>query len=210
MVDAVVCVLRGGGEYRAEHVFALHEGVAHWWPKDRALRFVALTDTPIRMRGIEERPLRQEWQGWWAKMEMFLGAHDDLGTILYLDLDTMVVGGLGDIARTEHLTLLQDFYYPAKVQSGMMVLPRADRAEACGAFFERPQATMRNARGDGEFLDSMWRTTAQRWQTALPDQVVSYKVHVRQRPKQTIPPRARVVCFHGNPRPWATALWEHR
>jgi hypothetical protein len=38
-----------------------------------------------------------------------------------------------------------------------------------------------------------------RWQELVPDQVFSYKAHIRDR---AVPPSARVVCFHGKPRPW--------
>lgn len=204
---SVVCVLRGGGEYAPEHVKALHAQVQRGWPVDVPLRFVALTDTPIGRNGVEERPLRTLWRGWWSKMELFSAAQDDLGDILYFDLDTMIVGRLDEIAAVRQLTLLTDFYRPERVQSGMMYLPAKDRPEAQAAWIEDPDTVANRWRGDGEFLDAIWRSKAARWQEVLPDRIVSYKVHVRQRKGQSIPPGARVVCFHGRPRPWATVLW---
>jgi hypothetical protein len=204
---SVVCVLRQGGEYVPEHVRKLHEAVKRWWPAGQSLRFVALTDTRITTKGIEERRLFHPWKGWWAKMELFDAGQDDLGDILYFDLDTMIVGDLWHVAAPKALTLLRDFYYPERVQSGMMYLPTAVRATVCAAFHDGPQALMEMNRGDGEFLDKMFRAKANRWQDILPEQVVSYKVHVRQRKGQTVPPGAHVVCFHGQPRPWATPLW---
>jgi hypothetical protein len=51
---------------------------------------------------------------------------------------------------------------------------------------------------------------AARWQDVLPGQVVSYKIHVQLDPKKgkhigngLVPAGTRVVCFHGQPRPWA-------
>lgn len=210
MTPTVVCVLRSGGEYTPDHVRALHASVAKHWGKD-PLRFVALTDMPIQTPGIEERSLwHRDWRGWWCKMEVFSAAQDDLGDILYFDLDTMIVGGLREIAAVGCLTMLSDFYFPERAQSGVMYLPEACRSEACGAWLQDPIAVMRMSRGDGEFLDTLWRTKAARWQAITPDQVVSYKVHVRQRRGQTMPPKARVVCFHGRPRPWASLLWGRR
>ncbi len=204
---AVVCVLRSGGEYKPEHVRALAAGVERWWPSDLPLRVVALTDEPIGSGRIEERPLLTTWPGWWAKMDLFASAQDNLGDILYFDLDTMIVGPLDDIARVGHLTLLRDFHHRGRVQSGMMYLPAAERPYAYAAWVEDPDGVMSRHRGDGQFLHELWRRKADRWQDTLPGRVVSYKVHVRQRKGPTIPAGASVVCFHGRPRPWATALW---
>jgi hypothetical protein len=206
-LPTVVCVLRSGGDYGREHVRALFAGVARRWPRDLPLRFVALTDASVGSAGIEERPLRTGWPGWWSKMELFLAEHDDLGDMLYFDLDTMVVGPLDAIARVGRLTLLRDFYHRRRVQSGMMYLPAAERPYACAAWVEDPDGVVSRHRGDGQFLHELWRGKADRWQDSLPGQVVSYKVHVRQRKGPTIPAGACVVCFHGRPRPWTTPLW---
>lgn len=201
----VVTVLRGGGEYTPDHVISLFRQVrAH---AGIGARFIVLTDTPVEQSGIEQRALRQKWPGWWAKMELYSAQHDDLGDFLYVDLDTLIVGSLTDVLSVNRLTLLKDFYYPERAQSGLMFLTKAARAEACAAFLEGPDAVMCAFRGDGEFLDHLWRFKAARWQDVLPDQVLSFKVHVRQRKGQTVPETARIVCYHGRPRPWLTRPW---
>jgi hypothetical protein len=206
-VASVVCVLKSGGEFIPEHVHKLYEGVKRWWPPRQRLRFVALTDSPINTKGIEERPLYHGWRKWWSKMELFEGAQDDLGDILYFDLDTLIVGDLWHISSPKSLTLLRDFYYPERVQSGMMYLPTATRPAICAEFRDGPAALMETVRGDGEFLDRLVRPTANRWQDVVPEQVVSFKVHVRQRKGLAVPTGAHVICFHGQPRPWTTPLW---
>lgn len=57
-------------------------------------RFVCFSDHTIP--GIETIPLRTDWRGWWAKMELFNPAHADvLGErCLYLDLDVFCTGEL--------------------------------------------------------------------------------------------------------------------
>lgn len=204
----VVCVLRSGGDYKPEHVAALHARVQKWWLA--ALRFVVLTDTPVNCPGVEERALPvQVATGWWSKLWMFHPRHDDLGDMLYFDLDTVIVGALDAIARVGQLTLLRDFYRPERAQSGMMYLPLGKRGVVWRQWSDQGMKRIMQAyRGDGEFLDSLWRNEALRWQDALPGHVVSYKVHVRQVKGQIPPEDARVVCFHGNPRPWKTVLWE--
>lgn len=132
------------------------------------------------------------------------------GDFLYLDLDTRVVGDIADIASRKELTLLRDFYRPSKLQSGLMYLPEAARAETWSRW--NPQH-MRIYRGDGEFLHSIWNGRARTWQDDLPGQVVSYKCHVMRDPSRpgrhtgdgTVPKNARIVAFHGQPRPWAVA-----
>lgn len=59
-------------------------------------RFVCLTN--IEIADIETIPLKQDWPGWWSKIELF-DPDNDLGErVLYLDLDMLVTGDLRDIA----------------------------------------------------------------------------------------------------------------
>lgn len=130
------------------------------------------------------------------------------GDILYSDLDAAVVGDLTDIATRKNITLLRDFYRPGRLQSGLMYLPAAARAETWSRFHEQH---IHIYAGDGQFMDSIWRDRADTWQDELPGQVVSYKCHVMADNKKpgkhigtgTVPKNARLVCYHGNPRPWA-------
>lgn len=220
-VPTVVCVLRSlvknkqnelvAGEYNREHVISLATAVYRWWPKGQPLRFVALTDTPIDSPLVEERRLRHNWPGWWAKMELFEARQDDLGDILYFDLDTMIVGPLDDLVKTEQLTLLRDFCYQDKVASGLMYLPLASRPDTCAAWsdvvnYASPKFP---GPGDGDYLNMLWgrQRAVARWQDVLPGQICSYKVDIRQRKGQTTPTGVSVICFHGRPRPWSTSLW---
>lgn len=208
MTPTVVCVLRSGGEYTTEHVRALYERVLKWWPKELPFRFVCLTDMDFsQMRAIEIRKLEQRWPTWWAKMEMFAAAHDDLGDILYIDLDTIVMGYLTDIVRVNQLTVLEDFYHPKKVSAGLMYLPKYERPAVYAAWLSECDDAMRRLPGDSDYINQIWNGRAIRWQNVFPGQVVSYKVHVRQNKGQTVPPHARIVCYHGRPRPWETKLW---
>lgn len=205
----VACVLRSGGEYTREHVIALHRQVSRWWPGAMALRFVALTDTPIGHDGIEERDISKsregQLEGWWAKMALFQPKQHDLGAVLYFDLDTMVVNTLADIVDVGGRVMLSDFGNPWAAQSGLMHLPKEMRKEVWQHWDEDPSPA--RARGDGEFLDKLYRHSVARWQTVVPDQIVSYKYHIRQTPGLLVEDDVSVICFHGKPRPWHTPLW---
>lgn len=212
----VVCVLRSGGEYKPEHVRILRSMIRMWWPRNSRLRFVCLTDfTRLRAPGVECRKLwNLEWRGWWSKLELFSAAHDDLDHVWYFDLDTIVVGNLLPLLtylvyredRTQPI-LLSDFYHPERVNSGLMYLPKASRPEVQARVLEYTNNIAQSFAGDGDLLDSMWRGRAERWQAVLPGHVVSYKVHIRRTSGRAITAPARIICFHGQPRPWDTALW---
>lgn len=187
----VACVLRSGGEYTPCHVSALRDQVAEHLP---GVSFVCLSDVPV---DCERIPLERGYRGWWPKMELFTSIIR--GDILYFDLDTVIVGSLQEIASVKELTLLSDFYKPHLAQSGMMFLPAYLRLLIWEGFEEDPHGFMRQFRGDGEYLNAACGAFADRWQDVCPNQIFSYKAHVRGK---YIPPDARVICFHGRPRPW--------
>jgi hypothetical protein len=199
----VAFVLRSGGEYRPEHVLRLAAQV-----RERFFDPVVFSDVDVP--GVERIPLRRNWRGWWAKMELF--DPEIPGDFLYMDLDTRLVGQIDEIAARTEITLLRDFYRPARLQSGLMYLPEAARRETWASFNEQH---MRIYPGDGQFLDSIWRGRARTWQDDLPGQVVSYKCHVMKDAKRpgkhigdgTVPKNARIVCFHGKPRPFDLPEW---
>ncbi len=205
-VPTVVCVLHSGGDFLPEHVWALYDDVRQQWPHDRELSFVCLTDVtlyatvPAERGRVQEIALKCNYSGWWSKMEMFRPDLDRLGDMLFFDLDTVVIDSLRDIATCGQLTTLSDFYTPKNLASGLMYIPEGDRAEVWAAWMQDTGKHMR-MRGDQNFLRTLWKDRALRWQTVLPGQVVSFKGHVRK--LGGVPEDARVVCYHGRPRPWA-------
>lgn len=193
----VACVLRSGGVYGPEHVYRLRDGVLRHLP---GAEFVCLSDVDL---DCERIPLAYDWPCWFAKMELY---RPDLeGDFLYFDLDTSIVGDLSDIASVRRLTLLRDFYRPTGLGSGLMFLPKRDRRLIWREWMKSPHGWMRLYKrgGDQIFLERYWRVRAARWQDIVPGQVVSFKVHCRA----GVPDGSRIVCFHGNPRPWETPLW---
>lgn len=192
----VATVYKSGGIYTAQHVRALQAQIAEHLPGVDQVCFSDV-DGDGRIR------LRHNWPGWWSKMEIF--SPDVKGDLLYFDLDTLILGSLAEIAQVTQLTILRDFYRdgvrkPEGLQSAMMFLPEADRAEVWDAFARNPAAAMRDCArgGDQQFLERFYLKRAARWQDVVPGQVVSLKVHC----KDGVPPDARVVCAHGKPKMW--------
>jgi hypothetical protein len=199
----VCTVLRSGGEYKPEHVQRLAAQVEEHLP---GVEFFALSDVPVP--GVEVVPMVHNYPKWWGKIELMSLPGPDF---LCVDLDTTITGSLRDIAARTELTLLADFYRPHLLQTGLMLLPEATRQRVWSEWLRRtPPAVTRQFYGDGNFMNAVFAGQAATWQTVLPGQVVSYKIHVQLDPPKGkhigngfIPPGARIVCHHGHPRPWA-------
>jgi hypothetical protein len=190
----IASVLRSGGDYQPAHVRALAAMCARFAP---AHRFVVLTDQCYSFAEddeIEAIPLRANWPGWWAKMEVFsLG-----GPVLYLDLDTVLVRDitpLVELARDEEFVILRDFYRGAQnryaMQSSMMWW-NGDLSRLTARFAADPRFYLG---GDQEWLEQHFDQPAAYWQDICPKAIGSFKARLRT-------PQERVIIFHGQPRPW--------
>lgn len=160
---------------------------------------VCLTDrenTPGRIRR-----LTQNFQGWWAKLELFAPWNEDLRPALYLDLDTYILGDIRDIVshETSGLTMLRDFNRRERAESGVMLIPK-DTARIWENW-DRGMMGMGRSYGDGPAL-APFNTAF--LQDIFPG-IVSYKVDdCRAEPK------GRLLCFHGRPKPHETEGWARK
>jgi len=194
----VVTVLKCGGDFNRGHVERLREQVRFWAP---GIEFICLSDDPL-VPGY--RPLEHNWPGWWSKMEIYRQP----GPCLYIDLDTTIVSNLGPLLRAceEHdFIVLRDFNPKQRLLgTGLMGWCGTTVKGLYANFREHPRFHMERHRsprwwGDQGFIEKQVRPEQLTfWQDILPDQIVSYKKHCLA----GVPARARVVCFHGKPRPW--------
>lgn len=220
LMPTVACVLRSSPDFTPEYVVRLWDAVRKHWTGN--LRFLCLTDTPIGESGIDEIQLKHDWPGYWSKLEVF--RPDITGDLLYFDLDTLVVGSLSDIQAVSHHTMLRSFRWKHRLASGLMYLPEDVRPVIWDEWNKAPGRWMKEHRwgkangrlpGDQGFMQEVWerfgwgpgkcptpewsRRGIGRWQATVPGQVLSYKYHLRKHPFGY--PDARVICFHGSPRP---------
>jgi hypothetical protein len=211
----VACVLKTGGDFDARWVHALRRGVNRWL---KGYRFVCLTDDP--QVGLWGLPLRQPWPKWWAKLNLFAPG-TFTGPVLAMDLDTLPVGDLRDLASYRGpLAMLNDFFDASprhrrrsepRAQSGVLAfVPGAETERLWREWTADPAGHMARYRGDGEWLHE--HATPDRLQTLYPGQIASLKVDAQDGP----PPGCRLVCGHGRPRftspaaGWAHELWAER
>lgn len=182
---------RSGGDFTPDHVARLCAALDRYLP---GVPLTCLTDRPNEVQADRVVRLATDLPGWWAKMELFRPGLFREG-VLYLDLDTVIVGPLDFMndwaGRT---TCLSDFYRPLDVATGALLWTGDALSEAWRRF--DPVADMGRFRLDHAMRQ--WLQGAARVQDMWPGRFVSYKAHCRDR---IVPPAARVVCFHGKPRP---------
>lgn len=209
----VACVLRSGGVYNQEWVKRLRRGVAEHLARPH--RFVCLTDQEIEAEGVVTAPLFYNWPGWWSKVELF---RPDLfaGPVLYLDLDSLVVGPLDDLIAAGGFWMIRDFLGTGH-NSGAMFWQGGGHAEIWRQMRLDAKAIMRRYDsweggriGDQAFIEDVLAANAVPIHTFAAGQVVSWRKHAQNGP----PPGARVVSFHGRrkmpeARGWATKAWEN-
>lgn len=192
----IACVLKAGGEYRPDHVYALADSILKHNP---LAQIGCLTDAELSHPGITPLPLRHCWPGWFSKLELFRPGLFDAPT-LYLDLDTVVVGKLPPIGPA--FTMLADVYRRGDYGSGVMSWRRAPQ-HVYHAFAARPAYYMQHYRtrenwGDQAFIRDHLGAVP----STFGNEYRSYKVYCRQQ----VPAGTRVVYFHGKPRPWQVTL----
>lgn len=213
-MNTIALVLKTGGwknagavtEYGPQHVQWLARQIrSHLRGIDHQVVCLSDVDVP----GVTTIPLRHNFPGWWSKMELF--AHD-LGRCLYLDLDTVIVGSLKDLATApvheDEFFILSSMFKKANTCNSGVMIWNGNHRDLYEAFIRDAEGNMKKYTtsrrwGDQGFLQDHlgeWD-----WiQSAFPGQIVSAKVDLEF--KKDPPRGTRVVCFHGQPKPWDPKL----
>jgi hypothetical protein len=152
-------------------------------------RFVCFTDDRTRHPDIDTVQLTPGRTGWWNKLELFRpGALS--GRILFLDLDTVVVGSLDALAASPGIIHLQDWGWKKPTYgSGVMVWDAGEHADAWICADPRRFAAYHG--------DQDWLTELGGWGRFPPHLARSWRYHCRE----AVPRDCSVVCFHGEPKP---------
>lgn len=95
----IIACVRTGELYGVEYVARLRDMVNRHTTEPT--RFIVLTDQPRAFPGYETFLVPIELPRWWAKMVLFQDAWRDGESVLYLDLDTVVVGSLDPLAKLD-------------------------------------------------------------------------------------------------------------
>jgi hypothetical protein len=169
-------------------------------------RFVCLTDDPSGL-ACTTKTLPAGLSGWWAKLAMFRPGLFD-GTVLYLDLDSLIVGNLDFVREFRgDFAILRDFYRDDGYGSGVMLWTKPQ--------FHVWQNWIDARRPEHPLGDQGWMEkqvpNARRLQDEFPGKFISYKVHCQG---DKLPDGAAVLSFHGTPKNtdfprehWVSKVW---
>ena len=189
----IAMVYKSGGEYTADDVKRLRDSIV-----DKATlpySLVCLTDVPeeldfniLTVKLRRDFTVTKDYKGWWAKLEVF----NFIGKVIYLDLDTILTCNMDwmfQMVQKPGFYMLSDFYRGTPA-SGIMAWH--------GNFQFVNDKPLYNPRSwDQHYINR--RLQHYKIKLIQPEfsGVYSYKVHC----KESIPLDAKVICFHGKPRP---------
>lgn len=199
----VVCALKVGKSFSPEHVWWLKCGVDKYL-NDVKYKFWCISDVVLPF--CETFPLTCGYPKWWSKIELFSKSTPWFGEkCLYFDLDTLLVGNIGKIAKCKKkFNMLKRFDWCKKTRrnrryaSGIMMW----KGDFSFLFEEFDRSLIKEYHGDQDYIEDVFDKVKFKDVGVLNDyaNVVSYKEKCRKvgmYPKDT-----EVVCFHGKPRPW--------
>ena len=223
---SVVCV-KWGSKYGAEYVNKLSRAVRRALGTEGVRAFVCFTEDADGLDDdVETRPLpsRPQWEGWWFKAHLFSSAAGLSGRVLYLDLDTVIVGRLDALrGYTGRFATLSTRGFDAEegfVDGYNTSAMLWDASEAGGA----DAARAGSLRSLHDALRPEVFTCLMRWdhwvemvapgahllQDLFPGVFVDFRTHCRELGP---PASAAVVCFPRYPKPheasaeWIDAHW---
>lgn len=202
---AVVCI-KWGPKYGFEYANRLASMVRR--NLSLPYSFICLTDDPYGLQ-CSYLPLQPGLSGWWNKLAVFKPEATSLARrVLVLDLDVVITGPLDHLFESSGpLVLTYDWLRPQYLNSACYLLETGSLPQVWTSF-------------TAEVPKKFWGD--QEWMTKVvaPDQlsfwpagwIASYKTHCR---KEGRPPNdAKVVCFHGKPKPnecyesWIKEKWQ--
>lgn len=194
----VICCVKWGTKYDAGYVNILADMVAR--NCELPYQFHCFTDDGSGLaEDIEVRHLPPGLEGWWNKVYLFKSdLFPDKTRLVFLDLDVVVSAGIEDLINTKGIAAdwLQGGY-----NSSVMVWDNGEHRDIWNKF--KPDTA-------GRFHgDQDWITELGGWDYLPTDWVVSYRLHAQEWP----PEKAKVVAFHGQPKPheittgWVPEMW---
>lgn len=192
---AFVVVCRSGGDYTLEHAACLRRQFQAF-NTDKDFQFWCLTDTPSEPWHVR---LEYDWPGWWAVQE----AWRFTGPTILTGLDTLFCRRLTaftDIAKTcphDMVWGTHDFYKPNEWANAIMIWNGDHRSVTEG---------MQPELGKCEMGHTAARLEANGCSRGFLDDclggIISYKKHVHVAGSALSEEDARMVAWHGIPRPW--------
>jgi hypothetical protein len=170
-------------------------------------RFVCLTDdrrrypADIECMEFGHRLAPECSTGCWEKLHLFKPGRFS-GRVVYLDLDSVIVGPLDELVQHKGAVHLADWGWARNIIAGGQLVWDAGEHEALHAAFT-PDIPVQHVN------DQEWMTVVGGWDRLPPHLCRSYRYHSKGGP----PAGACVIAFHGQPKPhdftdgWVADAW---
>jgi hypothetical protein len=201
----IVC-FKWGTEFGPEYVNYLYNSIKRNTTLD--FKFICYTENPSGVE-CETREFLEPLPHWWYIIGLFNSSHGFTDKVIYMDLDTIILDNIDHILSIDKPFLtLRDYYRPKGLQTAYIAWQ-----PAWGAFvwdrlkeqFPRKNydqlLTYRG--GTNRFLEESVGLGPEvpRLQDLVPEECVSYKVHIRDKREACDFSKVKMVFFHGKPRP---------
>ncbi len=205
-----------------EYVHRMLASVQRWMPSNIPVTFWVITDDPSCVP-VYARRLKAEAgvTGWWHILECFKD-WDQINKpgdrCMYWDIDQLAVGPLDDLLSFDGgFAMLRDIYYPKRLADGVMSWQAGQGRQIWEVWNNAGRPIFDGKTPEGIGGSQAWiegvmgSDNVTRLQDRFPKQLVSFKKDCLKR--GGLPPHARVLIFHGEPRPhatgeaWVDKLW---
>ncbi len=225
----VVCI-KWGKKYPPEYVNHLGRAIRRCLTVPH--RFVCLTDD----RGgidddIETKPFVEDLPGWWNKIALFKSSiHDLQGTLLYLDLDMVIVRNINELSTYDgQFVAMPTFRRAGEFASALMRFEIGRYQRVWDLFEPRAQDVMRAIQGDQNWINACCTTTREHeytrkvrelWPEVTPERCLidplprpwfpDFKGELQDGPHR-LSDVSKVIVFHGKPMvhevDWVARIW---
>jgi hypothetical protein len=217
-MELIFACVRTGTRYSFDYVTKLRNMVARHAPQ-QPYSMVCLTDQPDSCSGVDFVDISSlSLPGWWGKMALFEPQWRGKAKVVFLDLDTVIIGDLkplsavpGELSICESFTrLITNPTYPCKYNSSVMVLGGGMGSFIWDVFERRRELLMMThaKHGDQACIEELY-PSAPFLQRLLPkDYFCNYRQLTNHKPKN-----AAIISFGGNhkpdncPIPWVQEAW---
>jgi len=202
----IVLVLKNGKGFGFQDVELIARHINGKWKSENRPRIICLWNKAsehYQLGNMELIPLRNEWRGTWARMQLYSPEMDQYRPFLYVDLDTAIIQSLENIfdlvKDPAQFIALEDFYQPGKLATGLVWFPaNSNKVQRVWNAWKK-KASPRGRRMD--FF--LWRnTSADNYWQRMTDTIHDFKPS--KQPRLTkLTKGMNLVCFHGDPRIFA-------
>ena len=201
-MKTVVCVW-WGNKFPIEYVYNLKAGVER--NTTIPFNFVCYTDQNIP--GIETRRLKPGFDGWWNKLQIFDPALKAGDQVVYIDLDTIIVGNIDWLLEHKSWFMgIEDVgavnvhqpHLKGVLQTGVMSFDHDANGFVYVDFVMNYEDIKHDFRGDGEYLNTKINPYHRKLlQHEYPNALKSYKYDIY--PNRPQSEEVSIICFHGRP-----------